>query len=337
MLHILIGEDDYSRRQALEEIKKSIGDPASLLPNTTVLDGTRVTPEQLRSACETVPFLADKRLVVIEGLLERFEPKGRSRKKKSSRQTDQVADYRPVVQSISNLPPFTELVIIGGDIKAQNPLLVELSPLTRVRRFPLLKRDEIIRWIKRRVALQSKGGISESAAVLMARLVGSDLWTMANEIDKLVLYTGGRSIEEADVKAVVSHAREAGVFEMIDAIMESRVNVAQELLQQLFRQGMAPAQILVVLSHQVRIIFQVRDMRDRGLSRNVIQSRLGITDFVLSKAWGQADRYSPARLIDVYHKLLEADVAIKTGKYDAPEFVLDILVAELGRRDSVSV
>ena len=67
MLHILIGEDDFSLRQALEEIKKSIGDPTALMPNTTMLEGSQVTPEQLRAACETVPFLAEKRLVIVEG------------------------------------------------------------------------------------------------------------------------------------------------------------------------------------------------------------------------------------------------------------------------------
>ena len=337
MLHILIGEDDYSLRQALGEIKKSIGDPASLMPNTTVLEGGKVTPEQLRSACETVPFLAEKRLVIVEGLLERFGLKGRPRKKKSPRQNGQVEDYRPMVESIKNLPPFTEVVIIGGDIKPANPMLLELSALAKVRKFPLLKRDDILRWIKQRVALHTKSAISEKAADLMARLVGNDLWAMANEIDKLVLFTGGRAIEEADVREVVSHAQEAGIFGMIDAIMESRLSVAQELLQQLFIQGMAPAQILVMLARQVRIIFQVREMRDRGMARNVIQTKLGLTqEFVLRKAWEQADKYSPARLIEVYHKLLEADIAIKTGKFNTPDLVLDILVAELGRRDAVS-
>ena len=162
------------------------------------------------------------------------------------------------------------------------------------------------------------------------RLVGNDLWTMSNEIDKLVLFTGGRQIEEADVQAVVSNAQDAGIFSMVDAILELRLGAAQELLQQLFRQGMAPAQILVMLSRQVRIIFQVKEMRERGRARGEIQSKLGLTsDFVLRKAWEQADRYSPARIREVYHKLLETDIAIKTGKMEG-ELALDVLIAELG-------
>jgi DNA polymerase-3 subunit delta len=123
---------------------------------------------------------------------------------------------------------------------------------------------------------------------------------------------------------------------MVDAILEFRAGLAQELLQQLFKQGAAPAQLLVMLSRQVRIIFLVKEMRDRGKSRGDIQSKLGLTsDFLLRKAWEQADKYSSARLHQVYHKLLETDISIKTGKLDG-ELALDVLIAELGQRATVS-
>jgi DNA polymerase-3 subunit delta len=334
LLHILVGADDFSLRQALEEIKKSIGDPTALMTNTTVLEGKAVTPEQLRAACETVPFLAGKRLVIVEGLLERFEAKGKTAKKKSSRQSDQSETYQPLVDGIKHLPPFTELVIIDGAISDRNPLLRELMPTAKVRSFPMLKLNQLPQWIEKRLA--GKGSVSPKAMTLLVRLVGNDLWAMSNEIDKLLLFTGGRQIEEVDVKAVVSNAQDAGIFSMVDAILELRVGAAQELLQQLFLQGMAPAQILVMLSRQVRIIFQVKEMRAMGRMRGEIQSRLGLaSDFVLRKAWEQADRYSSSRIREVYHKLLEADITIKTGKMDG-ELALDVLIAELGQRGAVS-
>lgn len=338
MLHILIGEDDYSARQALEEIKKSIGDPSALMTNTTVLDGKQVTPEQLRAACETVPFLADKRLVIVEGLLERFEPKGKTGKKKSSRQPAAPEEHRSIAEGMKRLPPFTELVLLDGGVKTANPLLRELASVAKVQAFFKKNPRQLGQWIERRVALQGKDArISPQAVTLMVRLIGNDLWTMANEIDKLTLFTGGKPIEENDVRALVSNAQEAGVFNMVDAIMEFKTGLAQELLQQLFKQGVMPAQILVMLARQVRIIFQVKEMRDRGMSRAGIRTKLGLTsDFVLEKAWSQADRYSPARLKEVYHKLLDADISVKTGKYDSGELVLNILLAELGRRGTVS-
>lgn len=335
MLHVLIGEDDFSINQALGEIKKGIGDATALMTNTNVLNGRLVTKEQLSNACETVPFLAEKRLVIVEGLLERFEPSEKSDKKKAPRQAAQPEEYKLFSESIKKLPPFTELVLLGGRINKSNPLLHELSALVEVKSFPLLKGTPLNQWVERRVK-SAGGSLSPQALALLVRFVGNDLWTMAGEVDKLVQFAAGRRIEEADVKAVVSDAQEASVFAMVDAILEFRVNAAQGLLQQLFKQGAAPAQLLTMLARQVRIIFQVKEMRDKGKTRGEIQSKLGLnSDFLLRKAWQQADKYSLARLREVFHKLLEADLSIKTGKLDG-EIALDILVAELGQKGAVS-
>jgi len=348
LLHILIGEDNYSVHQALEEIKKGIGDLSALMTNTTELDGRQVTPERLRAACETIPFLAEKRLVIVEGLLERFEPKKNKNGRKKSPRTpviaqeerrasppDQTEECRAIAEGIKHLPPFTELVLMDGRINERNPLRRELMSMAKIKSFPLLNEFQLRQWVERRVA-GAGSAISPQAVALMVRFVGNDLWTMANEVDKLVLFTAGGRIEEADVRSVVSYAQEANVFAMVDAIIEFRVSAAQELLQQLFKQGMMPAQVLVMLSRQARIIFQVKEMRGQGKPRGDIQSKLGLnSDFLLRKAWQQADKYSPARLHELYHKLLETDISIKTGKFDG-ELALNILIAELGLRGAVS-
>jgi DNA polymerase-3 subunit delta len=337
LLHVLVGEDDYSIRQALEEIKKGIGDPTALMTNTTVLEGPQLTADQLRAACRTLPFLAEKRLVIVEGLLERFEPKPGAARKKPSRRAVPSDEHQAFIESVRDLPDFTELVILGAGIRpatspSGNPLLRGLAAVTKVKFFPKLGQKELGPWIQRRVAA-SGASISPAALALLARFVGSDLWVMAGEVDKLALYASGRRIEEADVRAVVSYAREATVFAMVDAILESSFTgrTAQQMLQQLLREGEFPAQLLVMLARQVRIIFQIREMRGRGMARGEVQARLGLTsDYVLRKAWDQADRYSAARLREVYHRLLDADVSIKTGRCDG-ELALDILIAEMGQ------
>ena len=74
LLHILHGGDDYSIINELDAIKQSIMDPEMLITNTVTLEGDTVTEDDLRTACETVPFLADKRMVIVHSLLERFSP-----------------------------------------------------------------------------------------------------------------------------------------------------------------------------------------------------------------------------------------------------------------------
>jgi len=335
LLYILLGQDDFSCRQSLEGIKRGLGDQAMLAANTTTLDGQQLTLDQLRAVCETAPFLAERRLVIVRGLLERFEPRGKStRQRKIAPKTDQQDEYKSLAAYMGKLPDSAILVLIEGRIRSDNPLLRELSDKAEIRSFPPLREARLRQWIQRRVKDEG-GSISPQAVDLLTKLVGGDLWTMSNEINKLVLFSSGRRIEEEDVKKVVSYAQQANVFAMVDAILEFKAGVAEQSLQQLLERGAAPAYLLVMLSRQVQMIVRAKELRKQGKPELELQNRLGLTsEFALGKTLEQASRYPLERLKEVYHRLLEADLSIKTGKYDG-ELALNILIAELCQRSKV--
>jgi len=337
LLYILFGKDDFSLSQVLEDIKRGIGDQSLLSANTTTLDGQQMSLDQLRNACETVPFLAEKRLVIVDGLLGRFEPKTKpSRQKKNARKPAEQSEHKVFSNYVVGIPDSTILVLVDGDIdkKRNNPLLKELSAKAEVKRFRTLKVDELKQWIQRRVK-EGGGSISLQAVDLLAHIVGGNLWIMANEIDKLVLFTSGRRIEEGDVRKAVSYMPETNVYAMIDAILEFRAGVAEQLLEQLLQRGAAPAYLLVMLSRQIQMIVRAKELRRQGRPEVEIQNKLGLTsEFALHKTLEQADRYSVERLKEVYQKLLQTDLSIKTGKYNG-ELALNILIAELCQKTRV--
>ena len=332
MLCILLGQDDFSRCQALEEIKKGMGDQVLLATNTATFDGQQLTLDQLRTVCETVPFLAERRLVIVNGLLERFESGSKPRRqKKTASVSNQQNEYKSLASCIAKIPDSTNLVLMDGRIRSSNPLLRELSSQAQVKSFPLLKNTRLRQWIQRRVK-EEGGSLSLEAVNLLTRLIGSNLWTMASEINKLVLFAAGRCIEEEDVKGLVSYAQEANVFAMVDAILEFKAGVAEQLLQRLLKSGAAPAYLLIMLSRQVQRIVLAKELRNQRQSEAEIHDRLGLTsEFVLRKVLEQAGRYPMRQIIDVYHKLLETDLSIKTGKYGG-ELALNLLVADLCQR-----
>ena len=329
MLYILLGQDDYTLGHSLEEIKRSIGDQTLLVANTTTLDGYQVTLDQLKTVCETVPFLAEKRLVIVTGLLERFEPKDKSsRRRKNTHKTNQQDNYKSLAAYITEIPDSTILVLIDSRVKSNNPLFREISTKAEVKSFPLLRDTKLRQWIQKYVANEG-GSISHQAVNLVAKLVGSNLRTMANEINKLLLFASGRRIEEEDVSLVVIQAQEANVFTMVDAILGFKAKLAEQSLQQLLQRGAAPAYLLVMLSRQAQLIVRAKELRNQRKPDTEIQNRLGlIAEFALRRTLEQADRYSLERLKQLYHKLLEADLSIKTGRYDG-ELTLNILIAEL--------
>lgn len=331
MLYILLGPDDFSINESLESIKQSLGDQSLLAVNTTVLDGQRLPLAELQAFCETVPFLAEKRLVIVRGLLERFEVRGKPRqRKKAGPAANGEDDYRSLAGCLTQLPASTVVVLMDGRVADGNPLLKELSGQAKVVRYPLLKDSELRQWIQRRVT-RVGGSISPQAVSLLARVIGNNLWIMSNEISKLVLFASGRRIEEADVETAVSYAQEASVFAMVDAILEAKPGVAEKLLKQLLLGGAAPAYLLFMLSRRVQLIVRAGELRRRGEPRPEIQSKLNVqSEFALRRTLEQADRYPMPQIKEVYRKLLETDLAIKTGRYEA-ELALNILIAELGK------
>jgi DNA polymerase-3 subunit delta len=327
MLYILYGRDDFSLNRAVEKIKADLGDRETVAASTISLEGRHLTLGELRNKCDAAPFLCSHRLVIVEGLLGRFEvkqSKSRSRKGKSG---NGLVGWEGLDSYIKQMPETTVLVLVDGEVKGNNALLKRLAPLAEVRAFPLLKSEALKAWIRQCVKREG-GNIRPQAVNLLAELIGGDLWAMDGEIQKLLLYSQERPISEDDVRQLVSHVQEANIFALVDAVAEGRTELAQKILHRLYRDGVAPTYILVMITRQFRLIAQARDL-GKGLSRLQIQDRLGLkASYGLDKTLSQAKLYDFEGVKRAYDKLLETDLAIKTGKY-SDKLALELLVTEL--------
>jgi DNA polymerase-3 subunit delta len=250
LLYILYGPDEFTREQVLVEIKKSVSSEAAAGSNIMALDGSRVTVNEFKVACETVPFLAEQRLVIVNGLFARFESQvPKTRGKKNAHWDTGFSDLELIADCINNIPESTVLVLVDDAVNPKNTLFRQVAKKAKVQNFPMLRDKELPAWINRRVAGVG-GRITSQAVGLLVTMIGNDLRTLANEIDKLVLYTAGRNIEAEDVRSIVSHARETSIFTLVDAIMEGKTGSAVALLQQMLQQGATHAYLLVMLARQ---------------------------------------------------------------------------------------
>lgn len=329
MLYILYGPDTFSRRQALAELKGRLDADGMLESNTSVMDGRQVTSEELLAVCDTVPFLAANRLVVVEGLLARFEASGRARRReKGGAGLQGLGPWSILAEYVQGMPATTTLVLVDGDVSPLNPLLEVLKPRAQVLHFPSLRPGEVPAWIQRR-AQQIGLTLSRRAVALLAELVGNDLWTLASELDKLAAYAGGQPIDEAAVRALVGVAREVSVFALVDAIVEGRPEQATRLLRQLVAQGADPPYVFAMVLRQYRNLALAGELLEQGARAGDIGERLGIrSSFALEKLLAQAERYDLARIARAYRRLLAADVAVKRGIY-GDELALELLLQEL--------
>ncbi|MCK5123701.1 MAG: DNA polymerase III subunit delta [Dehalococcoidia bacterium] len=327
MLYILYGRDDFALNQAVDKIKADLGDREMVATSTTILEGRHLTLNELRNKCGVAPFLSSYRLVIVDGLLGRFEVKQSRPRSGRRKSTNGPVEWEDLASYIEEMPETTVLVLVDEEVKGSNPLLKRISPLAEVRTFPLLRGKDLKEWIRQRVKKEG-GDITPQAVNLLAELIGGDLWAMDGEIQKLLLYSQKRPISEDDVRQLVSHVQEASIFALVDAVAEGRNQLAQRFLHHLFREGMQPTHILTMITRQFRLIALARDL-GKGLSRLQIQDKLGLkSSYSLDKTLSQAKLYDFEGVKRAYDKLLETDLAIKTGKY-SDKLALELLVTEL--------
>ena len=329
MLYIFYGQDGYSINQAVDEVKAGLGDSDTVATNTSVLEARALTPREFRNTCDALPFLGSHRLVIINGLLGRFEAVRVTRRsgKAAGKSAAVLGEWEDLDSYIPQMPDTTVVILLESDVKAHNPLLRRLSPVAEVRSFPALRGGDLKVWIQQLVA-QEGGTIAPRAVNLLVEFIGGDLWAMTGEIQKLLLYCRERPISEEDVRRLTSHLQEASIFALVDAVAEGRTESAQRILHRLYRDGVAPVHILVMITRQFRLIAQAVDLK-RGISRAEIQNRLGLkSSYALDRTLAQARTYDLDSVKQAYDKLLETDLAIKTGRY-SDKLALELLVIEL--------
>lgn len=319
--YVLHGSDEFSLGETLAEFRRRLGPPDTVDLNTTVLDGRKVTLAELRHACDAVPFLAEKRLVVVEGLLTRIANQ---------------ADYlQTLTEYLLQLPPTTRLVFAEAKPLSADHAVLKLAKHEAqgfAKQFDPPDAKTLPQWIEKQVRKHG-GEIEPQAAAQLAAVVGADLRLLDQEIVKLVTYVDAeRAIAQEDVDAVVPYAQSAIVFDLVDALGRRDGRTAAQTLHRLLDAGEHPLGLLAMVVRQFRLLIQVKELRAEGANPQTIAKTLGIHPFPARKLHSQASHFTAAQLDAVYRHLLDTDVAIKSGEIEA-EVALDLLVAGLAAAD----
>lgn len=337
MFYLFHGEDELAIAEATTALRQRLAeaDPLADL-NATTLDGRRLTLAALREAADALPFMSERRLVVVLGLVGRCNPRGGDRGEGRKALAAGLIDYLPAV------PPSTRLVLVEERLEKDNPVLRWASsfaadPATPaeaavVRAFDPPPSGALPRWIEAR-ARAAGGSIRADAAAALAEALERDgrvnLRMAASEVEKLVTYAGGREVTADDVARLVASIRLESVFRLVDAIGDRDRRAALARLHELQAAGEAPLRLLALITRQFRLLHRTALLLGAGRPAAELPRLLGVPPFVGRKLAAQARRFRTPALADALARLLEADAGIKTGAVDGP-IALELLVATLG-------
>jgi len=192
--------------------------------------------------------------------------------------------------------------------------------------FRSLSNLETADWIKKET--KKRGGeIANQAAQTIVSLLGNDLWQIDNEIDKLINYKlglepkmvkGGEpaEIESREVEKLVRGRFDENIFALTDAISNKNKAMAIKLLEEQYELGLTDMYLMAMIVRQFKILLQIRQALDSGLTSRKIISSLKLHPFVAQKGINQARNFSLAVLKSILSQLVKIDYNMKTGQAD---------------------
>jgi DNA polymerase-3 subunit delta len=286
--------------------------------NTAHLDARTMSETELNNAVNAMPFLAKRRLVLLENPSAKY---------------NKAALRKKFLEYIENAPDTTRLVMyesVEPKETGRHWLLKwaqKNNKRIQTKAFMLPRLWEMTGWIVNETKKQD-GQIEPPAAEMLKDMVGVDTRQAGMEIAKLLAYVNWqRSISTSDVEAVCIVTSQQSVFDFVDALSNGNGKAAQHLLHRLL-ESEDPFSLWGMVIRQFRLLLQAREILDGRANKDDVTRALGVHPFVAEKTTGQAGRFSVESLEHVYRKLLSIDEGVKTGQVTL-DLALDTLVVEL--------
>lgn len=318
MIFFLYGPDDFRIREKVRNLKeKFISQVDGAGFNITTIDASDTNISDLRRAMLTQSFLAKRRMIIVKDIFQ------------------QNKDWQVELTRILNKNDFINAddnsnILVFADNKPdkKSSLFKYLQQSKWKEEFLLLKQDEIIRWIVKRVEA-ANGKIDGQAAAVLANRTGNDLWLTAGEVDKLIARKRNGNIVINDIEISGDKTLDDNIFGIIDAMANKNKKQALKLTEENLSAGMSEIYLLSMIARQYRIIMQIKEnISEEAANIKKIASEKGWHPFVAQKAMAQSRLYSKDKLVDIYRKILEIDTRIKSTNIQ-PKLLLEMLIAEI--------
>jgi len=320
MLIFLIGVDTCRSQKKLSVMRERFlekFDPSGM--NVQEFDGAKAKLGDVAQAISSVPFLSEKRMVIVKGLLTHASTK------------PDAVPWSKLFQSV----PDSTICILQDDVSVKkgvkHTLVKEFSDTddVHVYQFPTLEGAALVRFAEeeaRRTGLR----VDRVRLQDVVRRVGPDTWQLRNEIGKLAAYMEGEPLTIEAIELLVRSNASDQMFPLMDAASVGNAKKALELLSTQRKFGTGDGQLIGMLARQIRLLLAARTELDRNgsLTKQEFAKILGVHPFVAQKTLASARAFSAEALEELHECLYVLDAKAKRGGVSM-EVAVDRTVAKM--------
>lgn len=299
MKHIILfhGPNIWQMEDTLKAWVKAFEEKHNGDMNIECLEGDRLNYSEIINKAAPLPFLSEKRLLIIKNFMARAH---KDEQKTLSDNLAKIPDHSIVILVESKTPD------------KRTSLYKKLSKECRVEFFEELQDLSLTQWI---ISQTQKYGaqIKASTANYASAYIGNSCQKLDNELQKLSLYKYGQEISPEDIQTLSVPMLETSIFQLTDLLGFKKYREAIAILEKIIQSGEELPMIFHMLVRQFRLIFLIKTLEQRRLSSKDIASQLKQHPFVVGTVLKQSNKYSFNDLESIYRKLLDIEIAFKTG------------------------
>ena len=313
-VYAVLGEEAFTRSQALLALRRALlGDASPDLALSQYVGSEVTDPAQLFDELRTPPFLAPRRLVIVEAAAP-FVASAKDPLVSYLRKPSRTGTLVLVLEKLARNEK------VGKAVRNVGMAIVCASPRER----------ELPGWVAGRARAGYGKYMDSPAAQRLAACIGINLPIIDQSLAKLALYVGDRdAITEADVDALVEDLPVTTIFRLTDAVGTQDPAKALRVLDTLLEQNHEPSYILSMVRWAMERLLNARTLLDHGQGRDAIAKVLRMRPgYFLDQTLRQAQRRTRPELQRGFRLLLDADLATKTSTM-APRDVLEHLLLRL--------
>lgn len=303
MIYLIYGDQEMLVNKMIDKVAK---DNLKVIDefNYVTLDATKVGINEVDDEINTMPFGSDNKVVAITNCYFLTN---------STNECLYAADH--LIKCLDSSLEGLDLIIsvISNKLDEKRVVVKKIKSIAKVIEVNSLNKKELPKVVKQMFA-QRKAEITDSALEELLSRLDNDMYQISNEVDKLTTYSN--KIHLDDIKALTPKKMEDNVFDMIDAMFKKKANKAFAIYQDLKNLGNEAVGIVSIIASQVRFLYQVLVLYNKGYSDSNIANELSVHPFRVKMGLEKVKNYSVDDLEDFLNRLSNLDIQIKTGDID---------------------
>lgn len=293
-VYLLYGEEAFLKNSYKNKMKAAIAGDDTM--NYNHFEGKGLDVNELISLADTMPFFAEKRLILVEdsGFF-----KGAA---------DELAGYLP------QMPDTTCMIFVESEVDKRSKMFKKVKEVGYAAEMARQDFGQLAKWAGSILARDGKK-ITGRTMELFLNMTGDDMENIRMELEKLISYTLGRDvITDEDVEAICTVRVTNKIFDMVTAIVNRQTKKAMDLYEDLLTLKEPPMRILFLIARQFNQILQVKELMARGMDKGAIASKLKVPPFAAGRMMPQARTFTREQILSCVNLCVEAEEAVKTGR-----------------------